>query len=106
MTALNKDCQAESNQGQQSYNVCMGEAKIQADKDLTMFYTSLQMLCHDVGELTSLQSAHKAWLCHRDKSLNAAHAAWPEGTGAPGFSAQIYLPVLRDICASCMRFTD
>ncbi len=44
-----KDCQAESKVGQQPYNVCMGEADEQADKDFAIFYKNLQMLCHDAG---------------------------------------------------------
>src|ERR1035441_862825 len=47
ITITGKDCQAESKDGQQPYNVCMGQAGVQADKDFAAFYRNLQMLCHD-----------------------------------------------------------
>jgi uncharacterized protein YecT (DUF1311 family) len=96
MNASDKDCRAEVNDGQQPYNVCMGNASIQANKDFATFYTNLQMLCHDLRELTALQATHKAWLLYEDKSSDAARAAWSEGTGASGFANQIYLSILRD----------
>ena len=91
-----KDCQAQSDVGQQPYNVCMGEAAEQADKDLAIFYRNLQMLCHGQDELTTLQTLHKTWLLYKESAMKAAHAAWPDGTGAPGFAAQVYLSSVRD----------
>jgi uncharacterized protein YecT (DUF1311 family) len=96
IAATGKDCQTESKQGQQPYNVCMGQATEQGDRDFAIFYKNLQMLCHDPGELTALQSAHKAWLSYEERGSDAAHAAWSSGTGAPGFAAQVYLSFLRN----------
>ncbi len=55
-----KDCSAESEQGQQPYNICMGKANEQADADFAIFYNNLQMLCHDQDQLVTrrLRSAH------------------------------------------------
>jgi uncharacterized protein YecT (DUF1311 family) len=89
------DCQAESKEGQQPYNICMGNADEQADKDFAIFYKNLQMLCHNLGELAALQSAHKAWVTYEESAMEAAHAAWPDGTGAPGFAARVYLSLVR-----------
>ncbi len=47
-------------------------------------------------ELTTLQVSHKAWLSYEESAMKAAHAAWPDGSGAPGFAAQVYLSLLRD----------
>lgn len=91
-----KDCQAQSEAGQQPYNVCMGEATEQADQDFAIFYKNLQMLCHAQDELATLQVSHKTWLSYKDSAMKAAHAAWPKGTGAPGFAAQVYLSLVRD----------
>lgn len=91
-----KNCQAESKVGQQPYNVCMGQADEQADKDFAIFYKNLQMLCHDQNELTTLQDLHKTWLSYKESAMKAAHAAWPGGTGASGFSPQVYLSLVRD----------
>lgn len=91
-----KDCQAESKAGQQQYNVCMGEADELANKDFTIFYKNLQMLCHSQDQLTTLQAFHKAWMSYEESAMKAVHAAWPDGTGAPGFAAQVYLSLVRD----------
>ena len=93
VAAIGHDCQAENKEGQQPYNVCMGTATGYADNDFAIFYKNLQMLCHDPGELTTLQSAHRAWLSYREKALEAARLG---GTGAPGFAAGVYLSLVRD----------
>src|SRR5581483_11894518 len=93
---VGKDCSAESKAGQQPYNVCMGQADEQADRDFAIFYRNLQMLCHSQDEFATLQILHKVWLSYKEAAMKAAHAAWPEGTGAPGFAAQVYLSLLRD----------
>jgi uncharacterized protein YecT (DUF1311 family) len=95
IASIGTDCKAESKEGQQPYNVCIGNADQQADKDFAIFYRSLQMLCHTLAELTALQSVHKAWLTYEESAVQAAHAAWPDGTGAPGFAAQVYLSLVR-----------
>jgi hypothetical protein len=35
---IDKDCEAESKQGQQPYNICIGQAEKQADNDFAIFY--------------------------------------------------------------------
>jgi uncharacterized protein YecT (DUF1311 family) len=87
-------CQAE--QGQQPYNICMGQATEQADKDYAIFYNNLQMLCHDQDQLTTLQASEKAWKMYEGSALKATRAAWSEGTGASGFGSQVYLSLVRD----------
>jgi uncharacterized protein YecT (DUF1311 family) len=96
MSKNDKDCQAESQQGQQPYNICMGQAEQQADNDLALFYNNLQMLCHDLDQLTTLQASEKAWRLYRDSLITATHAAWPDGSGAPGFASQVRLSLVRD----------
>jgi uncharacterized protein YecT (DUF1311 family) len=91
-----KDCLAESQNGQQPYNICMGQASQHTDEDYAIFYNNLQMLCHDQDELTTLQAFEKAWQTYKDSAIKARHAAWPDGTGAPGFASQVYLSVVRD----------
>jgi uncharacterized protein YecT (DUF1311 family) len=93
---IGKDCSAEVSQGQQNYNICMGKADAQADQDYANFYNNLQMLCRDQGQLKSLQVSETSWLVYRDYAMHAANAAWPEGTGAPGFAAEVYLFLVRD----------
>ncbi len=91
-----KDCQAESRQGQQPYNICMGHAEEQADKDYSSFYSNLQMLCRDQDQITTLQASEKTWRLYRDSAMKATHAAWPHGTGAPGFASQVSLSLVRN----------
>jgi uncharacterized protein YecT (DUF1311 family) len=91
-----KDCEAESKSGQQPYNVCMGEADVQADKDFAVFYRNLQMLCGNQEELSTLQASERAWQAYADAAMKATHANWPEGSGAPGFAAQVYLSLVRN----------
>jgi uncharacterized protein YecT (DUF1311 family) len=89
-----KDCRAE--QGQQPYNICMGQATEQADKDYAVFYNNLQLLCHDQDQLTALHASEKAWKMYEDSALKATEAAWSEGTGASGFASEVYLSLVRD----------
>lgn len=96
MSLAGKDCESEAAKGQQPYNVCMGTADEQADKDYAVFYSSLQMLCHDQEELSALQSSETRWVAYRQSALEATHAVWPHGTGAPGFAGEVYLFLVRD----------
>jgi uncharacterized protein YecT (DUF1311 family) len=96
ITITGKDCQAESKDGQQPYNVCMGQAGVQADKDFAAFYRNLQMLCHDQDQLSTLQDSQRAWVTYADSAMKAARACWPDGTGAPGFAAEVYLSLVRN----------
>jgi uncharacterized protein YecT (DUF1311 family) len=96
MTLSGKDCQTEAAQGQQQYNICIGQAAEDADKDFVTFYNNLQMLCHDQDQLATLQDSEKTWKTYSDSAMKAGHAAWPEGTGAPGFAGQVYLLLIRD----------
>jgi uncharacterized protein YecT (DUF1311 family) len=82
--------------GQQPYNVCMGKEDEMADSDFAIFYNNLQMLCHDEDQLLTLQQSEKQWKAYSDSAMKATRAAWPDGTGAPGFAAQIYLCLVRD----------
>ncbi len=91
-----KDCQAESQKGQQPYNICMGQACQHADEDNAIFYNNLQLLCHDQDQLTTLQAFEKAWRIYKESAIKATHAAWPDGTGASGFASQVYLSMVRD----------
>lgn len=91
-----KDCQAESDQGQQPYNICMGQAGEQADKDFAVFYNHLQMLCHDQVELTTLHAFEATWQAYKDSAMKATHASWPDGTGASGFASQVHLSLIRN----------
>ncbi|QHN04884.1 DUF1311 domain-containing protein [Granulicella sp. WH15] len=93
---ISKDCQAESDQGQQPYNICIGQANVQADRDYAIFYHNLQMLCHDQNQLTTLQAFEATWQMYKDSAIKATHASWPGGTGAPGFAGQVYLSLLRN----------
>jgi uncharacterized protein YecT (DUF1311 family) len=96
MELVRKDCQAEIDKGQLSYTICMGKADEQADKDFAIFYNNLQMLCHDQDQLTALQVFQATWQEYRKSALEATHAAWPDGTGASGFAAQVYLSLIRN----------
>lgn len=96
MAMSDKDCDAESKQGQQPYNVCMGQAEVQADNDFAIFYNNLQMLCHDQDELRTMQASEKEWQFYKDTMAKATHASWPDGTGAPGFASQLHLLLVRD----------
>jgi uncharacterized protein YecT (DUF1311 family) len=91
-----KDCQAESKSGQQPFNICMGQADGQADRDFAVFYRNLQMLCHSQDQLSTLQASQRAWLTYADSAMKAAHASWPDGSGAPGFAAGVYLGLVRN----------
>jgi uncharacterized protein YecT (DUF1311 family) len=91
-----KDCQAESEAGQQPFNVCMGQADLQADKDFAVFYRNLQMLCHNQDQLSTLQAFQSAWMTYADTVMKAAHACWPAGSGASGFAAGMYLSLVRN----------
>jgi len=96
ISMLGKDCQAEANQGQQPYNICMGGSSKQADTDYAIFYNNLQMLCHDQDQLTSLQASEKAWKIYENSAMKATQAAWSDGSGASGFASQVYLSLVRD----------
>jgi uncharacterized protein YecT (DUF1311 family) len=93
---IGKDCQAEIEQGQQPYNICMGRASQQAENDYSAFYNNLQMLCHDEEQLATLQASEKAWQTYKDSAMKATNAAWPNGTGAPGFAGQVYVSLVRN----------
>jgi uncharacterized protein YecT (DUF1311 family) len=94
LASIGKDCEAVD--GQQPYNICMGKAGVQADADFGIFYNNLQMLCHDQNQLATLQASERDWQRYRDSAMQAAHAAWSEGTGAPGFAGKVYLSLVRD----------
>jgi uncharacterized protein YecT (DUF1311 family) len=94
MGQAGKDCEA--TQGQQPYNVCIGKASELADGDFRTFYNNLQMLCHNRDQLLTLQQSETQWKAYSDSTMKAARAAWPNGTGAPGFVGQVYLSLLRD----------
>jgi uncharacterized protein YecT (DUF1311 family) len=96
MSMSDKDCRVEGNQGQQPYNICVGKAEEQTDNDYAIFYNNLQLLCHDQIQLKTLQDSEKVWRTYRDAIEKATHAAWSEGTGAPGFSGQVYLLLVRN----------
>jgi uncharacterized protein YecT (DUF1311 family) len=96
MTISGKDCEVEAKLGQQPYNICMGEADEQADRDYATFYNNLQLLCHDQDQLRTLQSSEKAWQTYRDAMAKATDSSWPEGTGAPGFAGEVRLLLLRN----------
>lgn len=88
-----RDCETVS--GQQPYNVCMGKANEQADADFAIFYNNLQMLCHDQNQLATLQASEHSWQQYKESAMKAAHAAWPNGSGAPGFAGEIHLSLVR-----------
>ena len=96
MATTGKDCLDEINQGQQPYNICMGSKEEQADKDFAIFYNNLQMLCRDQDQLATLQAFHAKWQVYKESAMKATNAAWPDGTGAPGFAIQVYLSLVRD----------
>lgn len=96
MAKQDKDCETESNQGQQPYNICMGRAGEQTDKDYATFYNNLQLLCHDQEQLKTLQSSEQAWRTYRDAMEKATNASWPSGTGAPGFAGEVHLLLVRN----------
>ena len=96
MALVGKDCTAASDQGQQPYNICMGHEGVQADADFASFYDNLQMLCHDQAQLSGMQTSERVWEKYRDSAMESARAAWANGTGAPGFSGEVYLNLVRD----------
>jgi uncharacterized protein YecT (DUF1311 family) len=96
LALIGKDCETRSEQGQQPYNICIGNADQQADADFGVFYNNLQMLCHDQEQLATLQASQHSWQQYRDSAMKAAEAAWPNGTGAPGFAGEVYLSLLRN----------
>ena len=91
-----KDCAVEISQGQQPYNICIGKADEQADREYATFYNNLQLLCHDQDQLRTLQSSEQVWRTYREAMAKATDASWPEGTGAPGFAGEVYLLLLRN----------
>ena len=93
---LDKDCEAEANQGQQPYNICIGKAEEQTARDYATFYDNLQLLCHDQDQLSTLQSSEKAWRMYRDAMEKATQASWSDGTGAPGFAGEVHLLLIRN----------
>jgi uncharacterized protein YecT (DUF1311 family) len=99
-----KDCA--SVQGQQPYNICMGHASAQADNDFAVFYNNLQMLCGTHDQLATLQASEKAWELYKQSTMQATHASWPQGTGAPGFAGQVYLSLLRDRMRELYKIYD
>ena len=96
MEMAGKDCQAESTQGQQPYNICMGKAGQLADENFAVFFNNLQMLCHDQEQLSSLQQSENHWKAYSDSVMRAVRAAWPGGTAAPGVAGEVYLSLIRD----------
>jgi Protein of unknown function (DUF1311). len=94
MALMGKDC--EDVQAQQPYNVCMGHADDQADKDFATFYNNLQMLCHDQTQLAALQALEATWQQYRDSAMKATRAVWPDGTAAPGVEGLVYLSLVRN----------
>ncbi len=94
LALMGKDCQEVD--GQQPYNICMGKADERADADFALFYNNLQMLCHDQSQLASLQASQQSWKRYQQSAMQATHAAWPDGSGAPGFASQVHLSLLRD----------
>lgn len=94
MALAGKDC--EDVQAQQPYNVCMGHADEQADKDFATFYNNLQMLCHDQTQLAALQALQATWQQYRDNAMKATRAVWPDGTAAPGVEGLVYLSLVRN----------
>ena len=95
MAISDKDCEAEK-EHQQSYNICMRQAEVRADHDFAIFYNNLQLLCHDEDQLRTMQGSEKAWQVYQDTIDKAAHAAWPDGSGAPGFASQVHLLLVRN----------
>ena len=95
ITMSDKDCAIEANQGQQPYNICIGKADEQADRDYATFYNNLQLLCRDQDQLRTLQSSEQAWRAYLNAMEKARHASWPEGTGAPGFASDVHLFLMR-----------
>jgi hypothetical protein len=91
-----EDCNAKSDQRQQPYNVYMGHAAEQADRDFAVFYNNLQMLCHDQAQSATLQFFESTWQVYKNSAMQATNALWPDGTGAPGFAGQVYLPLVRN----------
>jgi uncharacterized protein YecT (DUF1311 family) len=73
-----------------------GTGRGQSDKDFAAYYANLQMLCHDQNQLTTLQNSQKAWVTYEDSAIKAAHASWPNGSGAPGFASEVYLSLVRN----------
>jgi uncharacterized protein YecT (DUF1311 family) len=96
MGMSDKDCEIETHQGQQPYNICMGKAAEQTEGDYATFYNNLQLLCHDQDQLRTLQSSEQAWRMYRDAMEKAVNASWPEGTGAAGFSGEAELLLIRN----------
>ena len=79
MELARKDCKTV--QGQQPYNICMGEASEAAERDFAEFYNNLQMLCRNESELRTLQDSERNWAAYKDSAIKAARAAWPEWHG-------------------------
>jgi hypothetical protein len=43
-----------------------------------------------------MQASEKAWKMYKESALRATHASWPDGSGASGFAAEVYLSLVRD----------
>jgi len=96
MEPAGKDCQMESTQGQQQYNVCMGKADESADGDFAAFYNNLQMLCHDQNQLSSLQQSETHWKAYSDSAMKGSSRSVARRFGSPGVAGQVYLSLVRD----------
>ena len=94
MALESHDCETAISQ-QQPYNICMGQSDEQADRDYASFYNNLQMLCHDQEELAAMHSFERSWATYRESGMKTARASWPDGSGAPGFAAEVYLTLVR-----------
>ena len=86
----------EADQGQQPFNICIGQADEQARKDYATFYNNLQMLCHDQDQLIALQMSEASWISYRENAMKAANVSWPDGTASPGVVGRVYLSLVRD----------
>ncbi len=88
----NHDC--EDVQGQQPYNICMGEASATLERDYKTFYNNLRVLLAPVF-LKGLDDSEALWLKYREQICNAAYEQFTGGTAAPGAQAGCYLQVTR-----------
>jgi uncharacterized protein YecT (DUF1311 family) len=101
---IQKDCQLESQQ--LAYNICMGQASEQADKDYATFYNNLQMLCHNDEQLAGLQAFEKVWLVYRNGGVKATRFSWPNGTAASGVVSRVYLSMVRQHMSVLLQIYD
>jgi uncharacterized protein YecT (DUF1311 family) len=86
------DC--EHIQGQQPYNICMGEASAQLEQDYRTFYNDLRALL-PANVLKPVEDAEKQWLQYREQICRAAYEQFAGGTAAPGAESSCYLQVTR-----------